>query len=199
MNYLTPNDFLRASRLLKCDVPAIQAVAEVESNEGGFNPNGSLIMLFEPHIFWKQLRKRTIRPELYTNRRGYKNILSPIWNPDLYPKTQEGRYMQLALAATIHPEAAYESCSWGMFQILGRNATAIGYKSARNMVEEFKKGVAEHLTGFIRYILANDLDDELRNHDWQGLARGYNGPEYWKNKYDEKLESAYQKFKLEGH
>ena len=184
MNYLTPNDFLRASRLLKCDVSAIQAVAEVESNEGGFNPDGSLIMLFEPHIFWKQLRKRDIRPELYANRKEYKNILSPVWNPNLYPKSQKERYDQLELAAKIHPEAAYESCSWGMFQILGRNATAIGYESARQMIEEFKKGVTEQLTGFIRYILAYYLDDELRNHDWKAFARGYNGPEYWKNKYD---------------
>ena len=196
MNYLTTNDFLRASRLLKCDVPAIQAVAEVESNEGGFNPDGSLIMLFEPHVFWKQLRKKGIKPELYLGRKEFKNILSPIWNPDLYPNTQEGRYKQLALAATIHPEAAYESCSWAIFQILGRNATAIGYKSARNMVEEFKNGVAEQLTGFIRYILAHFLDDELRNHDWKAFARGYNGSEYWKNKYDEKLNIAHQKFKL---
>ena len=63
------------------------------------------------------------------------------------------------------------------------------------MVEEFKKGVTEQLTGFISYILAYYLDDELRNHDWKAFARGYNGPEYWKNKYDEKLSEAHQKFK----
>ena len=194
MNQLTPNDFLRASLLLKCDVPAIEAVTEVESPNGGFNEDGSLLMLFEPHIFWKQLRKRTIKPELYVNRKEFKNILSPVWNPDLYPNTQKARYEQLRLAATIHAEAAYESCSWGMFQILGRNATAIGYPSARKMVEEFTKGESEHLMAFVKYILANYLDDELRNHDWKGLAHGYNGPEYWKNKYDEKLAAAYQKF-----
>jgi hypothetical protein len=199
MNHLSPNDFLRASHLLKCDVPAIQAVTEVESPKGGFNPDGSLIMLFEPHIFWKQLRKRTLKPELYAARKEFKNILSPTWNPDLYPKTQTARYEQLRLAITIHSEAAFESCSWGAFQILGRNATAIGYKSAKDMVEEFKKGEPEQLTGFVRYILSNYLDDELRNHDWKGFAHGYNGPEYQKNKYDELLESAYQKFNLESN
>lgn len=199
MNHLTPNDFLRASSLLKCDVPAIQAVAEVESRESGFNDDGTLVMLFEPHVFWKQLRKRSIKPEAYLSRKEFRSILSPVWNPDLYSKTQTARYEQLRLAATIHAEAAYESCSWGLFQILGRNATAIGYSSARKMVEEFEKGEVEQLTGFVRYILANYLDDELRNHDWKGLARGYNGPEYWKNKYDEKLETSYQKFKLKSN
>jgi len=194
MNQLTSNDFIRASHLLKCDVPAIKAVTEVESPIGGFNQDGTLVILFEAHIFWKQLRKRSINPVLYANQNKYKNILSPIQNPDLYPKTQKERYQQLRLATTIHPEAAYESCSWGMFQILGRNATSLGYSSARNMVDEFQKGDSQQLSAFINYILINYLDDELRNHDWQAFARGYNGSEYWKNEYDKKLNNAYRKY-----
>jgi hypothetical protein len=34
----------------------------------------------------------------------------------------------------------------------------------------------------------------LRDKDWAGFARRYNGPAYAENKYDEKLSAAYEKF-----
>ncbi|MEE8298899.1 MAG: N-acetylmuramidase domain-containing protein [Thermodesulfobacteriota bacterium] len=35
----------------------------------------------------------------------------------------------------------------------------------------------------------------LKKRDWANFARRYNGPGYKKNKYDEKLERAYNKYK----
>jgi len=37
----------------------------------------------------------------------------------------------------------------------------------------------------------NALADELIRHDWAGFARGYNGPAFRQNRYDEKLSAAY--------
>ena len=47
---------------------------------------------------------------------------------------------------------------------------------------------------FTNYIINSHLDDELRNLDWAGFARGYNGASYAKNKYDVKLKTAYSKY-----
>jgi AP-3 complex subunit delta-1 len=38
------------------------------------------------------------------------------------------------------------------------------------------------------------LLDELKDLNWAGFAKGYNGPAYAQNKYDEKLATAYDKY-----
>ncbi len=48
---LTEADYKAAAKQLKCDVAAIKAVAEVESNGNGFLTDGKVKMLFEGHIF----------------------------------------------------------------------------------------------------------------------------------------------------
>ena len=48
------------------------------------------------------------------------------------------------------------------------------------------------LTAFIQ---SNRLDTYLRNKDWAGFAKRYNGPSYAENQYDKKLEKAYHKHK----
>jgi hypothetical protein len=35
----------------------------------------------------------------------------------------------------------------------------------------------------------------LKEHDWAGFARKYNGPGYAENAYDQKLKNAYENFK----
>ncbi len=48
------------------------------------------------------------------------------------------------------------------------------------------------LTAFIQ---SNRLDTYLRNKDWAGFAKRYNGPAYAENQYDKELEKAYHKHK----
>jgi hypothetical protein len=50
-----------------------------------------------------------------------------------------------------------------------------------------------HLDAFCEYVRWSGLDDELREHRWGDFAAKYNGPEYRKNRYDEKLAIAYAK------
>jgi hypothetical protein len=47
---------------------------------------------------------------------------------------------------------------------------------------------------FLGYVKFNGIDDELRRHDWVNFARLYNGADYKRNKYDEKLAAAYKKY-----
>jgi hypothetical protein len=173
----------------------LQAVDAVESGGNGFLANGQLKILFEPHIFWKQLRMAGISPEGFAKK--HPGILSPVWDAKLY-SLGGSSYDKLDIAKRIHEEAALKSASWGRYQIMGFNHVAAGYTSVRDMVAAYSLGEVVQLKSFCRYIMAVHLDDELKAQDWAGFARGYNGPQYWKNKYDKKLEQAFLKFSKNG-
>lgn len=55
----------------------------------------------------------------------------------------------------------------------------------------------EQLEAFCNFVETNNLDDELRRKDWTNFARGYNGKNYFINKYDAKMANFYDKFKQE--
>ena len=46
-----------------------------------------------------------------------------------------------------------------------------------------------------RFVLKNGLAPALRRKDWANFARGYYGPGYAENRYDDKMASAYASFK----
>lgn len=41
------------------------------------------------------------------------------------------------------------------------------------MVEAFAEDEEHHLEARIRFIIANEIDDEIRRHCWAGFARGH--------------------------
>lgn len=60
---LTDCDFAAAAERLGTDVPSLRAVHEVETgSSNGFWAPGKPIILFEGHVFWKQLEQRGISP-----------------------------------------------------------------------------------------------------------------------------------------
>jgi hypothetical protein len=191
MNIITEQDFAETANLIGCELATIKAVAEVESNGSGFDNKSRIKMLFEPHIFWKQLREKGLYPETLIKK--YPTILSPTWNRELYGKTIDTRWQQFETACKIHKESAFNSCSWGMFQIMGFNAKKAGFKNAMEMVESFNQGEGNQLKGFARFIISSLLDDELKAKDWEGFALQYNGKAYKQNQYDTKLQKAYLK------
>src|SRR5258708_8789240 len=44
------------------------------------------------------------------------------------------------------------------------------------------------------FLESSQLDEEMGGHDWTALARGYNGPQFAKNNYDNQLHDKYQKY-----
>lgn len=192
-----PGTFVGAAkRLDDIDIPRIgaaigvgedevHAVLDVETAGGGFDSRGRPAMLFEPHIFDRQLSGSKL-----TAARDA-GLAYPRWGERPYPRDS---YPRLVQAMEIDQEAALRSASWGLGQIMGFNAGAAGYASAEDMVNDFLDDEERHLEAMIRFIATNGLDDELRRHDWAGFARGYNGAGYRKNRYDEKLAAAYARW-----
>jgi hypothetical protein len=184
MKMLTEQDYINAARELNCEVAAIKAVAEVESNGSGFLPSGEPKILFEGHIFYK----------LTNGKFGLSNVSYPKWISKYYNENQHAR---LAKAVSLDRNAALQSASWGKFQVMGSNWKPLGYSSLQHFITAMYEDEGKHLDSFVRFVKVNKLDDEIRKKDWTGFARGYNGPGYAKNNYDVKMKKAYEKYKNE--
>jgi hypothetical protein len=181
---LTEQDFIDAAATIGCEVAAVKAVAEVESRQKGFYDNDEPVILFERHIFSKKTNGIFDK----TNP----NVSNP--KPGGYGAS-ETQHTRLGEAVKLNRNAALMSASWGKFQIMGFNFPLAGFNSLQEFVNAMYKSERDHLMAFVNYVIQSSLDDELRNKQWATFARKYNGPDYKKNKYDEKLAAAYKKYK----
>lgn len=192
---LIDEDFIQVAELLGCEPAALKAVQQVETGgRGGFFSPGRPAILFEGHIFWTQLKKRGSNPEDYV--KGNENILYPKWEKGHY-KGGIGEYDRLEQARKINREAADASASWGMFQIMGFNYAACGEESIESFVRSMCESEFKQLLLTANFIKKNSqMLQALQARDWAVFAKCYNGPAYAQNRYDVKLEAAYQKYSL---
>ena len=192
---LIDEDFTQVAELLGCEPAALKAVQQVETGgRGGFFSPGRPAILFEGHIFWTQLKKRGSNPDDYV--KGNENILYPKWEKGHY-KGGIGEYDRLEQARKINREAADASASWGMFQIMGFNYAACGEESIESFVRSMCESEFKQLLLTANFIKKNSqMLQALQARDWAVFAKCYNGPAYAQNRYDVKLEAAYQKYSL---
>ncbi len=184
--------------MLNVPVAAVKAVKQVEGGGIGIL-SGKPVILFEPHIYWRELKKRGIDPALI---KGHSDMLYPLWRTKPYPKGQAAQWARFDRAAKINRDAAICACSWGAFQIMGFHFKACGCVSVQQFVNAMFESEDKQLELFCNYIKAVGLDDELRAFGNPALllnaskqfAAGYNGAYYFRNKYDEKLRAAYRSF-----
>lgn len=189
---ITQNQFNLAATRLGVQVETVKAVAKVESNRGGFDSLGKLTLLFEPHIFWKYLKKAGIDPQplKITNP----DLLNPVWDKTLYGPSST-QWSKLLRARNINTHAANLSASYGAFQIMGFNYKLCNFASVESFIDYLALNEGNQLDAFCHYLFSVQLIDELKHFDWAGFARGYNGEFYWKNQYDIKLKKAYDFYK----
>lgn len=191
---LTQDDYSRAAKALDVPVAAIRAVTEVESKGSGFLPDGRPVILFERHIMRRQLEKMG-RKDVADLQVKFPSVVNR--QPGGY-KGGAAEHERLGVAATINRQAALESCSWGLFQIMGFHWKALGYESVQAFVNAMYRSEGEQLDAFVRFIKANpNLLRALRAQDWPALAAGYNGPAYVKNAYHTKLATAFARHSKE--
>lgn len=178
-------DLPKLGALIGVGEDELHAFLDVETRGSGFDSLGRPMMLFEPHVFYKEAPKD--KRQTAVNQ----GLAYAAWGSKPYPKES---YTRLAQALLIDETAALKSASWGLGQIMGFNHKAAGYDTVQAMVKAFMEDEEEQLKAAVNFIKANKLDDELRAHNWSGFARGYNGPGYAKNKYDVKLAEAFKKW-----
>ncbi|WP_191905976.1 N-acetylmuramidase domain-containing protein [Nitrincola iocasae] len=189
-HFLGDDDITHAAELLGVDPAAVYAVKEIESRGNGFLPGGRVAILYERHIMRRRLlangfnRKEVInlstRYPVLVNQKtgGYRGL--------------NAEHFRLKNAQQIHSPSALESCSWGLFQIMGFHWQNLGFDSVEDFVALQRTSEANQLGTFVRFIQADPpLWEALKAQDWAAFARRYNGPGYKKNHYDTRLAEAY--------
>ena len=189
---LSFSDIRKAAELIGVEPCAVQAVVDVESGGSGFLPDGRTKILFEGHVFWKELQKRGIDPAPLSSK--YPNVIYPKWDRSQY-KGGAAEWERLNIAALVNKEAALCSASWGLFQIMGFNHHAAGFDTVQAFVDAQKASEAKQLESFCAFMRSLGLVRYLTAKDWAGFARRYNGPGYAANQYDVKLRRAYERCK----
>jgi hypothetical protein len=174
---------LAAAAALECEVAAIRAVAKVESSRAAFDDRDRPTILYERHLFHRLTGGRFDGQSDLSNPEagGYGTFAS--------------QYGKLERAYALDADAALKACSWGMFQILGQNHAASGFATVVDYVKAMCQSESAHLKAFVSFIKSNSsMRAALRERDWPGFARLYNGPQYHRNRYDERMAEAYSQF-----
>lgn len=182
----------QAAALLGVDHASIQAIQAVESNGSGLLSDGRCKILFERHIFYRELSQALGVPVAKRQQALNPDICNPLTGGYLGGARE---YPRLAKAQAIHPTAALRSASYGTFQIMGFNHVSCGFADVAGFVDAMNQDENQQLLAFCRFIKANMLMHQaLKNRNWATFARLYNGPAYAKNQYDVKLAQAYRRF-----
>lgn len=187
---LEKKDIRALAERLGVEPCAVAALIRVESAGSGFIEPGMPKILFEGHIFWKELKKVGLKPENFAA--DHPSVLFSKWDKKHY-RGGRGEYERLVEAEAIHRDAAQSSASWGAFQIMGFNYAACGFSGVGAFVEAQKAGAAEQARVFGEFLRSQRLVRFLQARDWAGFAERYNGSAYAANKYDEKLRAAYER------
>lgn len=187
---LKQSELESAAKDLSVDVASVMAVNEVESLGSGFIQPELPRILFERHVFWRQLLANGLDPLPLS--RKYPGVLSQKRGGYAGGRSE---YTRLSAAIGIHRQSALESASWGAFQIMGFHWKLLGYESVDSFVAAMSTNEAAQLDCFVRFILADKaLHKALQDKKWSTFARIYNGPAYADNLYDVKLARAYKRY-----
>jgi len=169
---------------------AFRAVIQVEAGGKGYDKSNRPKALFERHHFYKHLKDTPDKLEVAVSE----GLAYPKWGTTPYPKGSDAVYEEIRRACDIEEEAALLSTSWGLPQIMGSNYKMAGCSSVRELVEQSMESEANQLRQMANFLKSAGLADDLAELNWAAVARGYNGPQYAVNKYDEKLAAAYKAF-----
>lgn len=185
-----------AKRLDDIDIPRIgakigvgedeiHAFMDVECGGTGFDVHGRVKMLFEPHVFFRELGPGKKRDAAVKQGLAYAK-----WKPGAYPTDS---YPRLLAAMKIDEKAALRSASWGLGQIMGFNASAVGYRSAADMVTAFAADEENQLEAIVAFLTTKGLGPALKAHDWAKIEKVYNGGGY-RGHYAARMQNAFARW-----
>lgn len=159
--------------------PELWAVVSVETTGCGYLRDRRPKILFERHYFSRLTDHRFDTDD-------DADVSQP--TPGGYGASGMHQYDRLAVAIGLNRSAALESTSWGIGQIMGTNFKAAGFTNVEAMVAAMVGSENAQLQAMASFLKANKMDRLLRNRDWAGFARRYNGANYAAHNYDGLLE-----------
>ena len=180
---------------LSIEPALLKAVQIVEAaGRDGFLSDGRPQILFEGHIMYKEFHKKFPDRDLAYLCKKFSMVFYPKWDKSKYFGGL-GEYKRLELAKEIDEECALKATSWGMFQIMGFNHNLCGCKDVFDFVHKMSESHEKQLELMYYFMNNSGCLKELKEKDWAGFAKKYNGPGYAQNAYDQKLRNAYENFK----
>lgn len=181
---VTPAEIAAIAADLRVSVRQVNAVGTVESRGSGFDDLGRPQPLFERHKFHRRTGGR------------YGALIPDLSNPKAggYGKTSV-QWSRVLRACKYDPDAAFQSASWGKFQVLGEWYDEFGFATVWDFVLSMTRSEAGHYRALASYVKMAGLQkamaalstDPRTN---RAFAAGYNGPAYDINDYDGKLAAA---------
>ena len=182
---LTSDGMSTVCEALGVGEPEVWAVLTVETRGFGYLADRRPQILFERHIFSKR-----------TDGKHDKK------NPSISNRTPGGyeggaaEYDRLKKAMALNADEALKSASWGLPQVMGFNHRVVGFDSAGAMVEAMVDSEDSQLKAMANFIMANPkCRIGIQRSDWATFAACYNGPDFRKNDYDNRLAAAFEKNK----
>lgn len=189
-------DIPRIAHRIKVGEDELHAFMDVETSGTGFDAKGRPKILFEPHVFYRNLsgakRARAVK----------EGLAYPKWGEKPYPRDS---YPRLVKAMAIDETAALKAASWGLGQVLGENHEMVGYDTPQAMVRAFMEDEAAHLDAMVSFLVSAKIDGEMRKlaaltrkttaADCEKIVSVYNGPGYKKNRYHIKMAAAHNKWR----
>lgn len=170
----------------KIESAAVMAFIEVETGGKGFGDAGKIIIQFEPAWF---RRKAPYAP-------------SGLWSVNKVD-VQSREWLAFNDAFYKDKEAALESTSIGLGQIMGFHWKRLGYRAVGEMWDDAKKGLDRQIWQICKFIDTDPrLQKAITTHDWNMVATIYNGSgyktlakKYGREPYDISMGKAYLKYR----
>ena len=177
MTRITTNQLANLACKNGYELATLEAVINVESGGIGFDrATGKIIIQFEPS--WMK-RKAPYTPSGKWSINGVER--------------QSAEWIAFNDAYSENPNAAMESTSIGMMQVMGFHYKLLGFKTVGSMWDFAKQSEINQVELAVRFIKSNKkLDQALKDKNWPVVAYYYNGSQYKKFKYDTRLAYSYQ-------
>lgn len=194
---LAQGDIGDAAKELGVETAVLLAFTEVEAAGKGFDTQGRPKMLFEPHVFYRELGNTSARAVAVQLGLAYAK-----WLPGKYPSDS---YPRLMRAIEINETAALRSASYGLGQILGSNHLACGHTTVQDMVSAAMASERAQLFQMVTLMRAWGMvpmltgKDFTRPDSWRQAASKWNGAGYATHNYHGRMAAAYAKHLKVGY
>lgn len=182
---LSTDPFGQTLAQLQVPAEALWSVIKVETSGCGYLPDRRPKILYERHVFSHRTKGR------------FDAEAPGISNPDSGGYAGgAAEYYRLGLAMALDRQAALESASWGLGQVMGFNAASAGFRDVEDLIACTCESEDQQLSAMTNFIQSNNLAGAMRKKDWTSVAKGYNGKRY--KQYDKKLGQWYAYFQANG-
>ena len=155
----------------------LRKVITVESGGFGFDKTtGKILIQFEPHWFKRLFLKWTSNLSVWQNNKV---------------EVQSQEWKAFNDAFSKNPKAAMEATSIGLPQIMGFHWKALGFASVGEFWDYMKESEDNQIKAMVKFIKLNKkMYNALITSDWEVFAFCYNGAQYKKFNYAERLRKA---------